>query len=222
MPPKFDPNAPEVKELTDLFEKVGLSNKSATDLVRQPKSAAPFKTLVDEFSLASSTLDEKTAGTLVKLSGGMSKLGPAEKGYAVERIVKGDIKTPDQVSGELCQTGHQVVPDVDELLTASRYQILREEFSWNSSRREGLQRSLRSWCVDKIDRLNLADAAGIEIGLADLPDLVKGYVEGLSSAPESWSSLGPLLGGIKNSASNLKYVEYYAIPTFLRNNHRTF
>lgn len=101
MPPKFDPNAPEVKELTDLFEKVGLSNKSATDLVRQPKSAAPFKALVDEFNLSSSTLDEKTAGTLVKLSGGMSKLGPAEKGYAVERIVKGDIKTPDQVSGGL-------------------------------------------------------------------------------------------------------------------------
>ena len=101
MPPKFDPKAPEVKELTELFEKVGLTNKAATDLVRQPKSAAPFKALVDEFNLSSSTLDEKVAATLVKLSGGMSKLGPAEKGYAVERIVAGDIKTPDQVSGGL-------------------------------------------------------------------------------------------------------------------------
>ena len=101
MPPKFDPKAPEVKELTDLFEKVGLTNKAATDLVRQPKSAAPFKALVDEYNLSSSMLDEKVAATLVKLSGGMSKLGPAEKGYAVERIVAGDIKTPDQVSGGL-------------------------------------------------------------------------------------------------------------------------
>ena len=100
MPPKFDPNAPEVKALIEQFESVGLSNKAATDLVRQPKSATPFKALVDEFHLDKDKLDEKTAGALVKLSAGAGKLGPGEKGYAVDKIVKGDIKTPDQVSGE--------------------------------------------------------------------------------------------------------------------------
>lgn len=47
--------------------------------------------------------------------------------------------------------------------------------------------------------------SGIEVSLADLPDLIKSYVSSLSAAPESWSSLGPLLGGIKSSTSNLKY-----------------
>lgn len=100
MPPKFDPNSPEAQELTALFVKVGLSQKAAVDLVRQPKSAAPFKALIEEFQLATSPVDEKTAGTLVKLSASAGKLGPAERGHAVERVLQGDVKTPDQVTGK--------------------------------------------------------------------------------------------------------------------------
>ena len=48
---------------------------------------------------------------------------------------------------------------------------------------------------------------GVEITLADLPEMIKSYVTSLPNPPESWSSLGPLLGGIKSSASNLKYVK---------------
>jgi glutaminyl-tRNA synthetase len=99
MPPKYDPNSPEAKELVALFQSVGLSEKSAADLARQPKSASPFKALIEEFNLKAEALDEKTAGTLVKLSGAYGKLALGEKGYAVQKVLKGDLKTPDQVAG---------------------------------------------------------------------------------------------------------------------------
>ena len=103
MPPKFDPNSPEAQELTALFVSVGLPQKAATDLVRRPKSAAPFKALIQDFQLTTRTseIDEKKAAVLVKLSAGCGKLAQGEKGYAVEKILKGDIKTPDQISGWL-------------------------------------------------------------------------------------------------------------------------
>jgi glutaminyl-tRNA synthetase len=108
MPPKFDPKSPEVQELISLFGKVGLSEKAATELVRQPKSAAPFKALVEDFGLAKESHDEKVASNLVKLSASCGKLGQGEKAYAVERILKGDLKTADQVAGALASFRCQV------------------------------------------------------------------------------------------------------------------
>lgn len=101
MPPKFDPNSPENAALITLFTQLGLSSKSASDIVRQPKQVAPLKALVEEFSLADKSLDEKQASALVKLSAGCGKLGQSEKAYIVDKVIKGDLKTGDQVSGEL-------------------------------------------------------------------------------------------------------------------------
>ena len=50
----------------------------------------------------------------------------------------------------------------------------------------------------------LADSAGIEFQVDQLPDLLKSYISTLPSAPEGWLGLGPLMGGIKNSTSDLK------------------
>jgi glutaminyl-tRNA synthetase len=44
----------------------------------------------------------------------------------------------------------------------------------------------------------------VEISASDLPGLLRSYIASLPAPPESWTSLGPLLGGIKNSASDLK------------------
>ncbi|OCF36927.1 glutamine-tRNA ligase [Kwoniella heveanensis BCC8398] len=98
MPPKFDPSTPENAALIALFEGLGLANKSATELVRQPKSGVAFKTLIDEYNLSDKKFDEKQAGALVKLSASAGKLGPAEKGYVVDKIVNGSLKTQDQVA----------------------------------------------------------------------------------------------------------------------------
>ena len=100
MPAKFDPNSPENASLISLFTSLGLSANTAAELVRQSKSAAPFKALIDECGLEGSRLDEKRAGALVKLGTSGGNLGPGERGFVVGKIVKGDVKTPDQVAGE--------------------------------------------------------------------------------------------------------------------------
>lgn len=133
MPPKFDLNSPEVKELVELFTKVGLTYKASTDLVRQPKSATPFKALVEDFQLANESHDEKTASNLVKLSAGCAKLEQGEKGYAVQKILNGDLKTADQVAGEPARFLRDPAHD------HSRSQIPGEESRWNTRRRSSIQ-----------------------------------------------------------------------------------
>ena len=46
--------------------------------------------------------------------------------------------------------------------------------------------------------------AGVEVTAAELPTMLKSYVSSLPSPPDSWTSLGPLLGGIKSSVSDLR------------------
>lgn len=99
MPPKFDPNSPENAPLIQLFQSLGLASNSATELVRQPKSGKAFKSLIDEYGLTNNKYDEKQAGALVKLSSVSAKLGSEQKDFLVQKIVKGDVKTPDQVTG---------------------------------------------------------------------------------------------------------------------------
>lgn len=101
MPPKFDPTTPENASLIDLFTSLGLAQNSATELVRQPKAGAAFQSLIDECKLKGTTLDERQAGALVKLSTSAGKLGRSQRGYVVDRILKGDVRSSDQVAGEL-------------------------------------------------------------------------------------------------------------------------
>jgi glutaminyl-tRNA synthetase len=105
MPPKIDPNSPENTALISLFTSLGLASNSATELIRQPKSGVAFKSLIDEFQLEGKTFDEKQAGALVKLSAAGGKLGAEKRGYVVEKIVQGDLKTPDQVVGRWTCSG---------------------------------------------------------------------------------------------------------------------
>lgn len=105
MPPKFDPTTPENAALIASFTQLGLNNATATELVRQPKNGAAFKGLVDEYDLGGSTFDDKQAAALVKLSGSGGKLGPAEKGFIVEKIKAGAVKSADQVTGQSVQWG---------------------------------------------------------------------------------------------------------------------
>ncbi|WVR07196.1 glutamine-tRNA ligase [Kwoniella sp. DSM 27419] len=180
MPPKFDPSAPENATLIALFENLGLANKLATELVRQPKTGSAFKALIDEYDLADKRFDEKQAAALVKLSSGGAKLGPAEKGYIVQRIVDGSLKTQDQVTAAIkFVEGNPAGTPVNQ-----------EEF-------------------DK------SCGVGIEISASDLPSLLKSYLQALPNPADSWTSIGPILGGIKSGASDLRWANPVEVKTSL-------
>lgn len=100
MPPKFDPKSPENAALIEQFTNLGLSNNAAVNLVRTPKQVTPFKALIDEYNLSGKSFDEKQAAALVKLSAVGSGLQPPERGYMVDKIVGGSLKSTDQVAGE--------------------------------------------------------------------------------------------------------------------------
>ncbi|ORY32577.1 tRNA synthetases class I, catalytic domain-domain-containing protein [Naematelia encephala] len=182
MPPKVDINSPESQSLISLFTSLGLASNAATELVKVPKSGTAFKGLIDEFQLEGKKVEEKQASALVKLSSSGGKLGPGEKGFIVEKVLKGDIKSPDQVTAAVkFLEGNPPGTPVDE------------------------------GAFDK------TCGVGIDISSDDLPSLLQSYISSLPSAPDSWSSLGPLLGGIKSSASDLKW----ANPTEVKNSLET-
>jgi glutaminyl-tRNA synthetase len=106
MPPKFNPDDPATASLITLFTSLGVAPASATELVKQPKQGQAFKGLIDEFKLEETEykgkLDEKQGAALVKLATTGGKLGQAEKGFVVQKVLKGDLKSGDQVTGEYC------------------------------------------------------------------------------------------------------------------------
>ncbi|ODO08942.1 glutamine-tRNA ligase [Cryptococcus wingfieldii CBS 7118] len=179
MPPKFDPAAPENAELISLFQNLGLANKSATELVRQPKSGKAFKSLIDQYSLGNERFDEKQAGALVKLSSVGDKLSEEQKGWLVQKIVKGDVKSPDQVTAAL------------------KFAEKNPDLAANEA------------AFDK------ECGVGINITLADLPELLKSYLASLPTPAESWSALGPVLGGIKSGGSDLRWANAAEVKTSL-------
>lgn len=54
--------------------------------------------------------------------------------------------------------------------------------------------------------------SGINITSSDLRSLIKSYISTLPSPPDSWTNFGPLLGGVKSSTSDLKYVLFSPPP----------
>ncbi|WVQ77217.1 glutamine-tRNA ligase [Cryptococcus sp. DSM 104548] len=179
MPPKFDPSAPENAQLISLFQNLGLANKSATELVRQPKSGKAFKSLIDQYNLGNERFDEKQAGALVRLSSVGDKLGEEQKGWLVQKIVKGDVKSPDQVAAAL------------------KFAEKNPDLAANEA------------AFDK------ECGVGINITLADLPELLKSYLASLPTPAESWSSLGPVLGSIKSGSSDLRWANAAEVKTSL-------
>lgn len=105
MPPKFDAAKPENAALIKAFEELGLNRNSATELVRTPKSGNAFQALLKEGGLDGQRFEEKQATAIVKLSAIGAKLDPEARKYVLERIVSGDLKSPDQVAGMLYGSG---------------------------------------------------------------------------------------------------------------------
>ncbi|ORX36887.1 tRNA synthetases class I, catalytic domain-domain-containing protein [Kockovaella imperatae] len=180
MPPKATINSPEVEALASVFVSLGLAPKTATELARQPKSGGPFKALIDEYGLEGKSLGEKPASALVKLSSSKGKIGPGEEGFIVQKIIKGDIKSPDQVTAAVkFVEGNSAGTPINE------------------------------------EAFDKACGVGVDISTSDLPDLLRSYISSLPSPPDSWTSLGPVLGGIRSSVSDLRWADAGQVKTSL-------
>lgn len=99
MPPKFDPNDPEVAKLIALFQTIGFSPAKATETAKSPKNAASLRDIIEKNDLSSRDLDDKKASLISALAIQGSKLEDAEKTYIVNAILDDRLKSAEQVSG---------------------------------------------------------------------------------------------------------------------------
>ena len=101
MPSKPTPTAEEIDVLAAKFETIGLNQAKAKDAAKSPKIAEPLKHLVETFKLSERLVNDKQASLLVHLAPPSSKLASdQERGYIVDRIIDGKLKSTDQVNGE--------------------------------------------------------------------------------------------------------------------------
>lgn len=101
MAPKPTLTSEEVDALAKQFETIGLNQVKAKDTAKSPKIAEPLKFLVETFKLPERSVKDKQASLLVHLAPQSSKLASdEERGYIVDRIIDGKLKSTDQVNGE--------------------------------------------------------------------------------------------------------------------------
>ena len=101
MAPKPTPTAEEIDVLKAKFEAIGLNQAKAKDAAKSPKIAEPLKHLVETFKLSERSINDKQASLLVHFAPPSSKLaGDQERGYIVDKIVDGKLKSTDQVNGK--------------------------------------------------------------------------------------------------------------------------
>ena len=101
MAPKTTPTTEEIDELTAKFETIGLNQAKAKDAAKSAKIAEPLKRLVETFKLSERSVNDKQASLLVHFAPPSSKLaGDRERGYIIDKIVDGKLKSTDQVNGE--------------------------------------------------------------------------------------------------------------------------
>jgi glutaminyl-tRNA synthetase len=104
MPPKVKAAAltdEELAPLIDLFRSIGLNQSKATEAAKSAKISEPLKSLIDKYQLSTKQVDEKQAGLLVLYAPSSVKLqNDEQRGYIVDRIVDGKLRSGDQVTGQ--------------------------------------------------------------------------------------------------------------------------
>ena len=101
MPPKPTLTTEEIDALATKFETIGLNPVKARDAAKSSKIAEPLKHLIEAFKLSERPVNEKQASLLVHLAPPSLKLaGDKERGYIVDKITNGELKSTDQVNGE--------------------------------------------------------------------------------------------------------------------------
>lgn len=101
MPSKPSPTAEEINALAARFETIGLNQAKAKDAAKSPKIAEPLKHLVETFKLSERSVNDKQASLLAYFAPPSFKLpSDQERGYIVDKIIEGKLKSTDQVNGE--------------------------------------------------------------------------------------------------------------------------
>ena len=90
--------SPETAAYVDLFKSIGLTQAKAAEAAKSAKSAALLQGLIERYSLTG-RVDEKQAGLIAALAVQGAKIGEDERGYVVDAIVDGRLKSTDQVNG---------------------------------------------------------------------------------------------------------------------------
>ena len=102
MPPKFDPNDPEIIKLVDLFQSIGFTKAKATETAKSPKNATALKDIIEKNKLSEQNVDDKKASLLSTLAIQGTKLEDAQKSYIVNAILADELKSSEQVTGKIC------------------------------------------------------------------------------------------------------------------------
>lgn len=92
--------ASSVEQLTSYFAACGMLDALAAQTAKG-KLALPAQTLFQANRLAERGLSEKQALLAFQVAKDGAKLGGEAKNYAVQAVVDGRLKSPDQVAGAL-------------------------------------------------------------------------------------------------------------------------
>ena len=112
MPPKATPSvSPETVAQIELFKSIGLTQAKAAEAAKSPKSAGILTELIEKHNLVNKGLEEKQTGLVAALAVQGGKVGEAERGYVLDAVLDGRLKSVDQVNGEhFCHFCHRRVP----------------------------------------------------------------------------------------------------------------
>lgn len=91
--------SPETAAYIDLFRSIGLTQAKASEAAKSAKSAGLLQDLIERHALTGGRIDDKQAGLVAALAVQGAKIGEDERGYVVDAIVDGRLKSTDQVNG---------------------------------------------------------------------------------------------------------------------------
>ncbi|GAA5799872.1 tRNA synthetases class I, catalytic domain-containing protein [Helicostylum pulchrum] len=94
-------------ELIPLFVKIGLSEQKAKDTAKNKKLAPTLETVIDEAKVRDSGCEKEVGILLYSLATTVTKGATEHIPFIVSKIMKGDLKTTDQVSAAIkfCEEG---------------------------------------------------------------------------------------------------------------------
>lgn len=114
MAPKLDVNDPQVARLLKLFATISLTGQRAQDTVKNAKYARSLEQVIHALRLDEANLDAKTSSAVVVAASSGADLAPAAREYVVKRVVKGDLKTTDQIQTAVQYVAtHDPIDDAD-------------------------------------------------------------------------------------------------------------
>ncbi|KAI8344146.1 tRNA synthetases class I, catalytic domain-containing protein [Chlamydoabsidia padenii] len=97
-------------DLIPVFMKIGLSEQKAKDTAKNKKLAPTLESVIDEAKVRDSGCNKEVGNLLYNLASTITKEAQPHRTFIVNKIIKGDLKTTDQVGAAI-----KFVEDLDTL-----------------------------------------------------------------------------------------------------------